>query len=135
MTTKSVTRIVAAIVISYLPTVGTYLIKLMTLQVAMTTGTYSDSGRYVTYVWKTIIQLVGLSCLANPNPDTFSVLCLANPTRRMSSLWDRTQKLPKEYFKQVEQVYGEHFPLEVRILLVPYGTGTFFSVLWIRNYF
>jgi hypothetical protein len=31
----------------------------------------------------------------------------------MSSLWDRTQKLPKEYFKQVEQVYGEHFPLEV----------------------
>ena len=50
MTTKSVTRIVAAIVISYLPTVGTYLIKLMTLQVAMTTGTYSDSGRYVTYV-------------------------------------------------------------------------------------
>ena len=31
----------------------------------------------------------------------------------MTSLWDRTQKLPKEYFKQVEQVYGEHFPLEV----------------------
>jgi len=35
----------------------------------------------------------------------------------MSSLWDRTQKLPKDLFKQVEQVYGDHFPLEVRFQL------------------
>jgi len=35
----------------------------------------------------------------------------------MASLWDRTQKLPKELFKQVEMVYGEHFPLEVRFQL------------------
>jgi hypothetical protein len=42
--------------------------------------------------------------------------------------------LPKEYFKQVEQVYGEHFPLEVRfifcmfflfLLLYPHYFGAF----------
>jgi len=35
----------------------------------------------------------------------------------MSSLWDRTQKLPKELFNRVEKVYGDHFPLEVRFQL------------------
>jgi len=35
----------------------------------------------------------------------------------MSSLCDQTRKLPKEQFKQVEQVYGDHFPLEVRFEL------------------
>lgn len=43
----------------------------------------------------------------------------------MSSLWDRTQKLPKDLFKQVEQVYGDHFPLEVRFQLA----------LWIEESF
>jgi len=35
----------------------------------------------------------------------------------MSSLCDQTRKLPKDLFKQVEQVYGDHFPLEVRFEL------------------
>ncbi|XP_023331854.1 signal transducer and activator of transcription 5A [Eurytemora carolleeae] len=35
----------------------------------------------------------------------------------MASLWDRTQKLPKEDYTDVERVYGEHFPLEVRFQL------------------
>jgi len=43
----------------------------------------------------------------------------------MSSLWDRTQNLPKELFKQVEDVYGDHFPLDVRFELA----------LWIEESF
>ena len=46
----------------------------------------------------------------------------------MSSLWDRTQKLPKELFKQVEQVYGDHFPLDVRFQLALWIEENFFSV-------
>ena len=45
----------------------------------------------------------------------------------MSSLWDRTQKLPKELFKQVEQVYGDHFPLDVRFQLALWIEDNFFS--------
>ena len=43
----------------------------------------------------------------------------------MSSLWDRTQRLPNEFFKQVEMVYGDHFPFEVRFQLA----------LWIEENF
>jgi len=43
----------------------------------------------------------------------------------MSSLCDQTRKLPKDLFKQVEQVYGDHFPLEVRFELA----------LWIEESF
>ncbi len=62
------------------------------------------------------------------------VLCFVRfwvKTVTMSSLWDRTQKLPKEYFKQVEQVYGEHFPLEVRFIYL----FCFFSFFVLKNYY
>ena len=29
-------------------------------------------------------------------------------------LWARSQKLPEEFFRQLHQIYGEHFPLEAR---------------------
>ena len=48
-----------------------------------------------------------------------------NSRKRMSSLWDRTQRLPNEFFKQVEMVYGDHFPFEVRFQLA----------LWIEENF
>ena len=35
----------------------------------------------------------------------------------MSSLCDRTRQLQDEYFKQVEHVYGDHFPIDVRFQL------------------
>ena len=45
----------------------------------------------------------------------------------MSSLWDRTQKLPKELLRQVEQVYGDHFPLDVRFQLALWIEESFFA--------
>lgn len=35
----------------------------------------------------------------------------------MTSLWDRTQKLPEEDYTDVERVYGDSFPLHVRFQL------------------
>ena len=45
----------------------------------------------------------------------------------MSSLWNRTQNLPNEYFKQVELVYGDHFPIEVRFQLATWIEENFFN--------
>lgn len=51
----------------------------------------------------------------------------------MSSLWDRTQRLPNEYFKQVEMVYGDHFPLEVRFQLALWIEEKFFNKLEVKE--
>ena len=32
-------------------------------------------------------------------------------------LWDQTKQLPKELLKQVEEIYRDNFPLEVRLHL------------------
>ena len=29
-------------------------------------------------------------------------------------LWNKTQQLPEEAFRQLHSIYGEHFPLEAR---------------------
>lgn len=31
-----------------------------------------------------------------------------------SLLWNKAQQLPEEAFRQVQSIYGEHFPLEAR---------------------
>ena len=35
-------------------------------------------------------------------------------------LWDQTKQLPKELLKQVEEIYRDNFPLEVRLHLASY---------------
>lgn len=46
----------------------------------------------------------------------------------MPSLWDRTQALPNESFKQVENgVYGDNFPFEVRFQLAVWIEENFFN--------
>ena len=44
-----------------------------------------------------------------------------------SSLWNQTQSLSNDYFKQVEHVYGDHFPIEVRFQLATWIEENFLN--------
>ena len=36
------------------------------------------------------------------------------------ALWERTQKLTGAQLKELQSIYGEHFPLELRDYLAPW---------------
>ena len=38
----------------------------------------------------------------------------AGATGHSGLLWNKTQQLPEEAFRQLHSIYGEHFPLEAR---------------------
>lgn len=43
------------------------------------------------------------------------------------SLWAKAQQLPPETIREIRNIYGDHFPIEVRHFLAPYIEEKFWS--------